>query len=864
MKPDKNILLQLLNLAVLEMGLFFIQQAKADSFANWHTNYVLNVMSGTPGAGWQVFETTQSPDLRGYSYTPYWDQPGVTNNKYAEDIGYWIQGRGFWLASSADVGGTPLERQGLRWWWVPYSQTLGQTQPGADSNFWFQSSSHSNLWVTLRCNEGGIHQNVVLYIPGQNPPPSYSGIGSAGGDDSLSCLWFRSPLELTNQYQYPFQFTFALNSCDYQDGCSTWCTTSSANYSTGGSPLDHYQHFVLFERPSWYLTGTADFRTSINKPTYTCQVSVHQYQSLVLASEDTGYGQNSDFNESVVSIESQDSVTLTDSFGMNQPVNSPKVWVTGSSTLTSVSGNWTQNMDILAMCQDNVRFFETEERIYNNTGADLNKLRLELWAAHPLHPGQADFKRSGSEDGLAFLDLVPEDQWLDTLRLSLAGNDLGSWRDPNAVWAARRDAQQDSVDIWFLNGLTWPTNYELDLHFGMENLWLSVTNFEFRILSTTAVPDQPNRAVSFDPPTRAGIPDIAHINYGATAYAVAVTNNRAYLAGTDGLHIYDLSNPSGPVEVGHTETGSGPTSVAITDHYAVLANYNKGLRIYDIADPTNLVYVEYTNDVGKGQCVTVSGKYAYLANDFDGLRIYDIWNPSTPVSIGHANDGGKAFGVKVSGHYAYLANYDDGFRIYDVSNPTNPVNVGHFNGGGAAWGVAVAGNYAYLANSTNGLCIYDISNPANPVSLGHVNDGGSASDVAVVGRLVYLANGEDGLRIYEVSNPANPVCLAHVKDGGFANGLALSDRYAYVANSADGLRVYWFSSGILSLEVIVTNGLPRISLSGLPGDVCRILASPNLVDWQTIATILNASGTVQFTDTDATNFSSRFYRMVIP
>ena len=363
-----------------------------------------------------------------------------------------------------------------------------------------------------------------------------------------------------------------------------------------------------------------------------------------------------------------------------------------------------------------------------------------------------------------------------------------------------------------------------------------------------------------------GLTAIGHISQGEIAYGVTVTNNRAYVVGSDGLHVYDVSNPANPASLGQTDTGSGPTGVAIASHYAVLANYGDGLSIYDVANPGNLVSVGNTNSGGKAQTVTVSGNDAYLANDVDGLRIYDISNPANPVGIGHTNDGGRAFVVKVSGNYAYLANNTDGLRIYNVSNPANPQGLGHANDGGAAWGVAVFGSHAYLGNSTDGLRIYDVSNPANPFSIGHVNDSPTAHGVAVAGNLnlVLLANGTDGLRVYYVADPANPVCVAHANDGGSANDVVVVGQYAYVANKEDGLRIYELTGVNSRLDIVRTNGMIWISISGWLGSTFQVQASTNLSDWQSIGTLTNLTGTMQFSDPAASNLSRRFYRLLTP
>jgi hypothetical protein len=56
----------------------------------------------------------------------------------------------------------------------------------------------------------------------------------------------------------------------------------------------------------------------------------------------------------------------------------------------------------------------------------------------------------------------------------------------------------------------------------------------------------------------------------------------------------------------------------------------------------------------------------------------------------------------------------------------------------------------------------------------------------------------------------------------------------------------------------------RLVLSGPAGDVFRLLASTNLVDWQTVATLTNTTGTVEFVDGPPGSFNQRFYRLARP
>src|SRR5439155_25470379 len=62
----------------------------------------------------------------------------------------------------------------------------------------------------------------------------------------------------------------------------------------------------------------------------------------------------------------------------------------------------------------------------------------------------------------------------------------------------------------------------------------------------------------------------------------------------------------------------------------------------------------------------------------------------------------------------------------------------------------------------------------------------------------------------------------------------------------------------------LTNGAADLSVAGDAGLRYRFEASTNLVNWSWLGVRTNLTGTVQFTDTAATNFSRRFYRVSAP
>ena len=66
------------------------------------------------------------------------------------------------------------------------------------------------------------------------------------------------------------------------------------------------------------------------------------------------------------------------------------------------------------------------------------------------------------------------------------------------------------------------------------------------------------------------------------------------------------------------------------------------------------------------------------------------------------------------------------------------------------------------------------------------------------------------------------------------------------------------------MGITPANGALQISIAGSAGEVYRVLASTNLMTWQTIATVTNRTGVIQFIDPAKTNFSQRFYQEVAP
>jgi hypothetical protein len=139
------------------------------------------------------------------------------------------------------------------------------------------------------------------------------------------------------------------------------------------------------------------------------------------------------------------------------------------------------------------------------------------------------------------------------------------------------------------------------------------------------------------------------------------------------------------VTIGHTNNSptsmnAWATTVALSGNYAYLANHSDGLRIYDVSDPANPRNVGHISAGGYADGVVVIGNHAYLSGNGLGLKVYNISDPANPINVGHTNIVTDSFaGIAGVSNYVCLAYNYAGLYVCDISNPTNPVVVAHTN-----------------------------------------------------------------------------------------------------------------------------------------------------------------------------------------
>jgi hypothetical protein len=253
-------------------------------------------------------------------------------------------------------------------------------------------------------------------------------------------------------------------------------------------------------------------------------------------------------------------------------------------------------------------------------------------------------------------------------------------------------------------------------------------------------------------------PNLISSIYINDAYGIDVSGNDAYIAGGNGLWIYNISNPSNPFVIGQKILPSSAKDVKVIGNLAYVAAEYAGLRIIDFSNPSNPVEIGFFDSPGRSFDVEVRDTIAYLADTDGGFLCVDISNPSNPILISEYFAEDFVVDIELNDSLAYYTDGYSGIKVLNISDHNNLELVGSLYMPYWCLGIKISGAYAYVAAWDNGgLRIVDISDPANMQEVGFYNTLGKSRDVDVVGPLAYIADWDrGGLQIIN-NNILNPL-----------------------------------------------------------------------------------------------------------
>ena len=203
-------------------------------------------------------------------------------------------------------------------------------------------------------------------------------------------------------------------------------------------------------------------------------------------------------------------------------------------------------------------------------------------------------------------------------------------------------------------------------------------------------------------------------------HKIIVNNSKLYVASSNGIYVYDISDTISPSYV--SQIGSESiTDMYLENNLLYATSWVNGLHVYNISDPSNLILTNNINeDFTQARRIDIKDNYINIAFWSGSLARYDkSQNPSNPVLVSSftSQDENSVFrGIKQYGDFLYVLNRLNGDAIdkliaYDLNQLDESTGwfkeVGQINNEPVA-DLFVKDNKVYIASSDNGINVYSL------------------------------------------------------------------------------------------------------------------------------------------------------------
>jgi len=259
-----------------------------------------------------------------------------------------------------------------------------------------------------------------------------------------------------------------------------------------------------------------------------------------------------------------------------------------------------------------------------------------------------------------------------------------------------------------------------------------------------------------------------------SALAMQVKGGLVYL-GQRNISIVDVLDPHQPHVVGSFALGAETSAMAIVE--GVLLAVEGGtfpgrsdqpawlparLRMLDVSDATRITDLGQVDAhfIGAGAKAAALGRRLFLTGgSAGGLHVLDVSNAAHPVESGRYAAAGRVDDVDVASDHAYLGNASGRpprLQILDLADASHSGPQAEYEIPGVDAAVSVSDSTLYVgAGFVGGVRILDVTDPAQPIENGSFHTPGSAYKTVVRDGVAYVADGATALSIYDVSEPSS-------------------------------------------------------------------------------------------------------------
>ena len=208
---------------------------------------------------------------------------------------------------------------------------------------------------------------------------------------------------------------------------------------------------------------------------------------------------------------------------------------------------------------------------------------------------------------------------------------------------------------------------------------------------------------------------------GSTGHVTVVDTLAFVCAGSSGLRIFDISDPTTPLFLGSYDTPGGAHESAVLNGVAYVADHAGGLQVIDVSDPTAPLFLASSPTSGGARAVIARDSLVFLADDHFGLMVYNVAVPQVPALIGSLPISPGLFALSEGSHILFGAlPVEGGVYAIDAGDPSNPRLVAQYTTPGYAVAIEAVADTVYVGD-ISGLLVLGYVSPTGVVeSLGHL------------------------------------------------------------------------------------------------------------------------------------------------
>ena len=342
----------------------------------------------------------------------------------------------------------------------------------------------------------------------------------------------------------------------------------------------------------------------------------------------------------------------------------------------------------------------------------------------------------------------------------------------------------------------WDLTTTSDVAVDGDLVYLAGESAGLRVLRLTyAPPSSPTPT-----PTRAPAPDLrieplSHIVGADPIQFFAIADRMAYVVVGQKLRIYDLADPTRPLERSFFDLSADICGVTVQNNRAYVCTFSQGLQIIDVTDPVAPQLLGSYNPGHQLERVSMANDRAYLGLGHGGLQIVAVDDPRAPQLLGSFTQVGWYFDTaQVYDNRAYQpVGSVDGLRIFDVTQPAAPRLIGGYSPPGYRFwtpnALQVVDDLLYTSDFPGGLSILHVANAFRPALLSRYRPTTAYQEVRIQEGIAYLTASEGFVELVDVRDPAAPVAITQRTVPGSPAKLHVQGDLLFIASEAAGLHI---------------------------------------------------------------------------